>query len=238
MIFQPTLPARGATQNVHALGVLLAHISTHAPRTGSDTLPRVIRQRGRNFNPRSPHGERHSKENVLSWYGTFQPTLPARGATMLNSQQHGFHHISTHAPRTGSDDNPPDDDLPAEVISTHAPRTGSDARQKLLPDLVGISTHAPRTGSDPTASWFPFYDIISTHAPRTGSDLKRFQIKPGSRQFQPTLPARGATGGVSEHHRAPLNFNPRSPHGERRGVSEHHRAPLNFNPRSPHGERR
>ena len=33
---------------------------------------------------------------------------------------------------------------------------------------------------------------ISIHAPRTGSD-----------------------GGVPERHRAPLNFNPRSPHGER-----------------------
>ena len=55
---------------------------------------------------------------------------------------------------------------------------------------------------------------ISIHAPRTGSDRSPSgQLT--AQLFQSTLPARGATGGVSEHHRAPLNFNPRSPHGER-----------------------
>ena len=56
--------------------------------------------------------------------------------------------------------------------------------------------------------------MISIHAPRTGSDV---------RSVPSSLPL--------------LNFNPRSPHGERR-----HRIPVPtrrryFNPRSPHGER-
>ena len=33
-------------------------ISIHAPRTGSDGLPRAGDERGGDFNPRSPHGER------------------------------------------------------------------------------------------------------------------------------------------------------------------------------------
>ena len=33
------------------------------------------------------------------------------------------------------------------------------------------------------------------------------------------------------------NFNPRSPHGERRGCREHENHRRDFNPRSPHGER-
>ena len=39
---------------------------------------------------------------------------------------HGDKAISTHAPRTGSDLEIPDNSI-IEVISTHAPRTGSDA---------------------------------------------------------------------------------------------------------------
>ena len=56
-------------------------ISTHAPRTGSDlddiTMPFGVQD----FNPRSPHGERHDGSQVF----------------FRN------HAISTHAPRTGSD---------------------------------------------------------------------------------------------------------------------------------------
>ena len=33
-------------------------ISTHAPRTGSDTNQLSIISSSKNFNPRSPHGER------------------------------------------------------------------------------------------------------------------------------------------------------------------------------------
>ena len=80
-----------------------------------------------------------------------------------------------------------------------------------------------------------------------------------AKTFQSTLPARGATEPFERVERVEKDFNPRSPHGERRGVggcvgdsvgiSIH--APrtgsdkinyltvvgYNFNPRSPHGER-
>ena len=79
--------------------------------------------------------------------------------------------------------------------------------------------------------------------------------------FQSTLPARGATIFTPPISTPKLNFNPRSPHGERRGmayfaidalaISIHaprtgsdaveQRTNLGagyFNPRSPHGERR
>ena len=81
-----------------------------------------------------------------------------------------------------------------------------------------------------------------------------------SRPFQSTLPARGATRNQMRANRA-INFNPRSPHGERRrpdclparlfsyfnprsphgGATQYageiRIAGGNFNPRSPHGER-
>ena len=56
--------------------------------------------------------------------------------------------------------------------------------------------------------------LISIHAPRTGSD----------------------TALLYSHQRKP-NFNPRSPHGERRHSADARNCYLHFNPRSPHGER-
>ena len=124
---------------------------------------------------------------------------------------------------------------------------------------------------------------ISIHAPRTGSDWRNRQCRRQARRFQSTLPARGATAqilmqqdvqllfqstlparGATRGERGAVqllpDFNPRSPHGERRtfscaagcaaSISIH--APrtgsdapassvdlvaLHFNPRSPHGER-
>ena len=79
-------------------------------------------------------------------------------------------------------------------------------------------------------------------------------------EFQSTLPARGATGLVNSPGCLAGNFNPRSPHGERRVLSQilvrqlrisihaprtgsdeappaRERFAGDFNPRSPHGER-
>ena len=148
------------------------------------------------------------------------------------------------------------------AISIHAPRTGSDCKrdtrrwassrfQSTLPARGAtragspqhrhhtISIHAPRTGSDLNRPNVVFSQRISIHAPRTGSDwhvdmVNILWIK---------------------------NFNPRSPHGERRRAASQSRQPPaisihaprtgsdtaqhpdsprggHFNPRSPHGERR
>ena len=45
-------------------------------------------------------------------------------------------------------------------ISTHAPRTGSDEMAKLLRQNGIISTHAPRTGSDSKIFTFPIVQIL------------------------------------------------------------------------------
>ena len=55
-------------------------------------------------------------------------------------------------------------------------------------------------------------------------------------QFQPTLPARGATASATRLFTANY-FNPRSPHGERRCRIPGIPCRAYFNPRSPHGER-
>ena len=82
------------------------HISTHAPRTGSDDAPHTDADAVllENFNPRSPHGERPYTIARRCADKRFQPTLPARGATNDPRWDHLKTSISTHAPRTGSDD--------------------------------------------------------------------------------------------------------------------------------------
>ena len=56
--------------------------------------------------------------------------------------------------------------------------------------------------------------------------------------FQSTLSSRRATGAAVNVIKETGNFNPRSPHGERRNHIHDHRRRPDFNPRSPHGERR
>ena len=170
-IFQPTLPARGATL-IPTLHTPAVKISTHAPRTGSD-LTRLTRAGGTgHFNPRSPHGERPAKSSRRAASRQFQPTLPARGATRRRRDEHRDGGISTHAPRTGSDVGLAQNIKPEQLISTHAPRTGSDINPATMRGSQGISTHAPRTGSDAECPEDFAALPISTHAPRTGSDLQ------------------------------------------------------------------
>ena len=235
------------------------------------------------FNPRSPHGERHLRPPTAFSPNHFNPRSPH------GERRDGINYIvaanaiSTHAPRTGSDDMARRGCL-GQNISTHAPRTGSDGIHYAR-NLVGIDFN-PRSphGERPTcARVMDRIPAISTHAPRTGSDNGAVAIivtpadfNPRSphgerritgfmrtmeRRFQPTLPARGATGGynnrgmpdgISTH--APRTgsdtlyivaeydielFQPTLP---ARGATVAYATCLSltpyFNPRSPCGERR
>ena len=146
-------------------------ISIHAPCTGSDYVEPSGLAVHTNFNPRSPHGERHS-------------SAPA------NTSPPG---ISIHAPRTGSDYTallPPS----SQWISIHAPRTGSDVCdsvlnsvdslfQSTLPargatfgilrcvaDLKSFQSTLPARGATGRDPLIQAELAISIHAPRTGSD--------------------------------------------------------------------
>ena len=78
--FLSTLPARGATGRGH-IGVLVAVISIHAPREGSDPQPQIVLVLVHYFYPRSPRGERQRSNRYKGAQLKFLSTLPARGAT-------------------------------------------------------------------------------------------------------------------------------------------------------------
>ena len=144
--------------------------------------------------------------------------------------------ISIHAPRTGSDAEPPAAARAASnfnprsphgerrkrfllslcnhIISIHAPRTGSDSGAALDFRALIISIHAPRTGSDRLVRQ-PFFNArISIHAPRTGSD-DAYERRVHFKAISIHAPRTGSDGAVKGHHGQRIYFNPRSPHGER-----------------------
>ena len=172
-------------------------ISIHAPLTGSDDECPGYLPFPEDFNPRSPYGERLKiMDNAISGQ-IFQSTLPLRGATtaaIINR--------------------------PCRMISIHAPLTGSDRYDGLPPVVAVISIHAPLTGSDlRIPSIIQSIKKFQSTLPLRGATYPGFR---GDRLelFQSTLPLRGATV-VTPHHRClRLDFNPRSPYGERQQPPE------------------
>ena len=169
--FQSTLPARGATGHLNRVGLRLL-ISIHAPRTGSDTSRGTMPlQSPKNFNPRSPHGERRrGRKNACA-----------------------YHDISIHAPRTGSDIGVARQASPAQRFQSTLPARGATA-DAILQNICKIfQSTLPARGATFIIRIASKNRFISIHAPRTGSDLDRYEGVPHYYTFQSTLPARGAT---------------------------------------------
>ena len=187
---------RTGSDTISLLFCACATISTHAPRTGSDAYHRLTDGREADFNPRSPHGERHPDYFDLGCFDKFQPTLPARGATKKEKPEAIQHPISTHAPRTGSDVAALPDSIFGLKISTHAPRTGSDGntagRGPEKEDFNPRSPHGERQYQRPSSlRTSGYFNPRSPHGERPVTRC----FRPTISAFQPTLPARGATGG-------------------------------------------
>ena len=237
----------------------------------------------RNFNPRSPHGERQNMSMNRMRCLTISIHAPRTGSDVCDIVLPDVLSISIHAPRTGSDAEAGYQLVLRNEISTHAPRTGSDQTKrkgkKSKQHFNPRSPHGERPEAVPAyrkKQWY--FNPRSPHGERRRCASWRCQCRDfnprsphGERlralvddasviQFQPTLPARGATksgiqplqsSGISTH--APRtgsdshsgswsaagagDFNPRSPHGERRRKSGQLAGCTDFNPRSPHGER-
>ena len=148
---------------------------------------------------------------------TFQPTLPARGATGIDfldcrllvyfnpRSPHGERPKRKH-PRSLSLRFQPT--LPARG-ATHEPRLlfpffefqptlpargATRSRYCAVPADFNISTHAPRTGSDGGCSTTKSRGLLfQPTLPARGATRMLPICSPVTRAFQPTLPARGAT---------------------------------------------
>ena len=168
--FQPTLPARGATP----------------PDDGWT--------RNQPFQPTLPARGATRLHRWRRTHKPFQPTLPARGATIRRLPRAKRQEISTHAPRTGSDENVMPDvaglltfqpTLPARgatrpsaprgasfiVFQPTLPARGATcSRRSLIPAAEDFNPRSPH-GERPAEKILEEMEKdISTHAPRTGSD--------------------------------------------------------------------
>ena len=176
---------------------------------------------------------------MLVAHAIFQSTLPARGATRRHRRHIATYTISIHAPRTGSDgadvrrggqgqhfnprsphgERPLTQAIPRRMQRDFNPRSPHGERLRLGGRRGGGGHFNPRSphgerlrGRDaPTRAV-----VISIHAPRTGSDGQPRKQMHRACIFQSTLPARGATARCFALSVIQSNFNPRSPHGERR----------------------
>ena len=190
-LFQSTLPARGATY-VLVSRSYCTPISIHAPREGSDGGRGSTPQARKNFNPRSPRGERLKCLLHLFHQVGFQSTLPARGATVI------FDWL-----------------LDLGKISIHAPREGSDVRLYTVINTIRyFNPRSPRGERRETLYRYKYHKIFQSTLPARGATrLNQFFFRCGI--FQSTLPARGATMRANDSCTQKKYFNPRSPRGER-----------------------
>ena len=145
-------------------------ISIHAPRGGSDMKPLRSQFSSRDFNPRSPWGERLKQTEDKSGYYNFNPrspwgerpgtegevqeeeefqsTLPVGGATAGKQVSIWQTQISIHAPRGGSDSKTFSRLICLRTFQSTLPVGGATTEQHYNLQMVKISIHAPRGGSD------------------------------------------------------------------------------------------
>ena len=164
--FQSTLPARGATPATPGRPASLP-ISIHAPRTGSDTNTERGDAIGRDFNPRSPHGERLTGLSIT-------------GSTET---------ISIHAPRTGSDKTLTLENRAADAFQSTLPARGAtrSCKARRTPTHY-FNPRSPHGERQPRMKTCRLDEVISIHAPRTGSDLLTTPAFRGTSHFNPRSP--------------------------------------------------
>ena len=214
----------------------------------------------RNFNPRSPHGERRKGQENDRRTTDFNPRSPHGERPTKKNSDARERRISIHAPRTGSDAGHARQNGGTKVFQSTLPARGATRSRRKSTSRPRFQSTLPARGATTTTgrdnhdhgfqSTLPARGAtkprprdaartaISIHAPRTGSDLLLARIARHKFNFNPRSPhgeRRVKVFTTESTH----NFNPRSPHGERQPQNQAAGLRLgNFNPRSPHGERR
>ena len=214
VIFQSTLPARGATFAC-ALDYRTAIISIHAPCTGSDGESVPASAQPRHFNPRSLHGERLRLQVQIRHACPFQSTLPARGATQQFRATFQGDPISIHAPCTGSDEIVYSTRVGRKEFQSTLPARGATAAVDGGGCVGGFQSTLPARGATRCTTLISQFLMISIHAPCTGSDGQIFStVRNGTISIH--APCTGSDARALTSIQFASHFNPRSLHGERR----------------------
>ena len=117
-------------------------ISIHAPRMGSDQVRLVSRQSLKDFNPRSPDGERPNQllTNPSSQgISIHAPRMGSDAGLALGGDT--WPHISIHAPRMGSDHPDVDYLIVANQFQSTLPGWGATAKMDIFAHDMGKIIH-------------------------------------------------------------------------------------------------
>ena len=255
VIFQPTLPPKGATW-IPVTAALNVSISTHAPTEGSDSTGTPWASNWPIFQPTlPPKGATQSAETIAQSIkiSTHAPTegsdpcsrkrYPHRG--YFNPRSHrrerlaaylcttGSNSISTHAPTEGSDITPSGISHPASVFQPTLPPKGATSAPHIRDHDVRISTHAPTEGSDALKQTMEYFEFIfQPTLPPKGATRSSFPLRL-SRDISTHAPTEGSDtffnfGTAFRHY-----FNPRSHRRERRKAAGSNLVSLKFQPTLP-----
>ena len=123
-------------------------ISIHAPRTGSDVKVSFAQPNKRDFNPRSPHGERPRRQPQANRHVIISIHAPRTGSDVVCRECAVLRGISIHAPRTGSDTLAVNRRAKPGDFNPRSPHGERPERVAEILCISKISIHAPRTGSD------------------------------------------------------------------------------------------
>ena len=142
-LFQSTLPMRGAKGLMENRYKRIQFQSTLPMRGASGQ--RQCGKDKRDFNPRSPCGERHQSIARTAQTGNFNPRSPC--GERISIQLVIF----------------------KGIISIHAPHAGSERLPLILKILIKISIHAPHAGSDPLMDSLLTRQIFQSTLPMRGA---------------------------------------------------------------------
>ena len=119
------------------------------------------------FNPRSPHRERHVDKPITEHSLLFQSTLPSQGATNTRGRSGRNSHFNPRSPHR------------------ERPTPGSRLTQAWT-----FQSTLPSQGATVVQCQFLLQSDISIHAPLTGSDLRGIWSNTGDSYFNPRSPHR------------------------------------------------
>ena len=174
-------------------------ISIHAPRTGSDSSPALSLAKYSNFNPRSPHGERRLWRKHRYSPGHFNPRSPHGERQPCAWALKKLFTFQSTLPARGATEGALKPGSLVKQFQSTLPARGATIFRDLRHFTSAFQSTLPARGATPDSYNSVRAFFISIHAPRTGSDVA--QQNQWKREY---------------------DFNPRSPHGERRRLYGFH----------------
>ena len=149
----------------------ILEISIHDPRVGSDVMYLILAAMMPDFYPRSPRGERQPHSYARCVRSQFLSTLPAWGATPLQSvPRYGLCKFLSTLPAWGATIPQPRSQT---VIENFYPRSPRGERHKVDSPFQLVEqflSTLPAWGATQGLFYVLFLKVISIHAPRVGSD--------------------------------------------------------------------